>query len=195
MKIGNHLIPKRHQSHFDELDIPCSQLLHCLVTSHYCPHTVELDLVQFLSSDLFIHQSACSLSTLKDTFSNIRTLYFQISANLATQGAEDDIDFDVDEVSKLTLFLLEAVLASNKPQLRALVFDFFVAEDLAAVMRAIAPMFYQPLYVPQHYSEGVLTALPYCGLKCLDISLYDGLPMVGNNRLEATLEIETILRT
>ena len=62
IKCGEHLIPKRHQSHFDKLDISCAQLVQ-LVTSYYCPDTVRIDLAKFLSSDFFAHQS--SLSTLK----------------------------------------------------------------------------------------------------------------------------------
>ena len=54
IKCDEHLIPRRHQSHFDILDISCAQLVQ-LVTSYYCPDTVQVNLVMFLSDDFFAH--------------------------------------------------------------------------------------------------------------------------------------------
>ena len=189
IKCGEHLIPRRHQSHFDKLDISCAQLLQ-LVTSYYCPDTVQV--VKFLSSDFFAHRS--SLSTLKSAFSNAKALLFDILAEDPMIG-EENVSFDVEEhqLAKSASLLVEAVLASEKPQLSTLIFDNFTAEDLAAVLRAVAPLFYQPLHAPRYYNEGALNALPYGGLKCLDMFAFDNSP-IKNEYVEAAHEIETLLQ-
>ena len=157
IKCDEHLIPRRHQSHFDKLDISCAQLLQ-LVTSYYCPDTVQVDLVKFLSSDFFAHRS--SLSTLKSAFSNAKALLFDILAEDPMVG-EENVNFDVEEhqVAKSASLLVEAVLASEKPQLSTFIFDYFTAEDLATVLRAVAPLFYQPLHAPRYYNEGALSCV------------------------------------
>ena len=188
MKCGEHLIPRRHQSHFDKLDISCAQLVQ-LVTSYYCPDTVRIDLVKFFSSDFFAHQS--SLSTLKGAFSNVKALIFDLTAKYGTIGAENVKEHQVEKSASL---LAEAVLASEKPQLSTLIFDLFTPEDVPAVLRAVGPLFYQPLHAPRYYSEGALNALPYGGLKCLDMYASDGAPMDINEFVESTHEIETLLQ-
>ena len=188
IKCNEHLIPRRHQSHFDKLDISCTQLVQ-LVTSYYCPDTVEINLVKFLSSDFFAHGS--SISTLTSAFSNARALYFDILGEDPVVG-EENVDFDVHQVAKSATLLVEAVLASEKPQLSTLMFDFLTATELAAVLRAVAPLFYQPLHAPRYYNEGALNALPYGGLKCLD--MYYSPTYMNQNDVEAAHEIETLLQ-
>ena len=192
IKCGEHLIPRRHQSHFDKLDISCAQLLQ-LVTSYYCSDTVQVDLVKFLSSDFFAHRS--SLSTLKSAFSNVKALLFDLLTRY-TRIDEENVNFDEEEhqIAKSASLLVEAVLASEKPQLSTLIFEFFTAVDVAAVLRAVAPLFYQPLHAPRYYNEGALNALPYGGLKCLDMFASDSSPMNINEYVEAAHEIETLLQ-